>query len=218
MPYGVDEGDDINVKGDDGSSEGVRITATTDGSKKRLDTSTTIGEVTLPEGLPIAPYPTPALVPLISFAVESGSMDLNVDGSSTPVVFKVCPPTGETWYINTITLSLTDNGTNNNDDFGAITNGLTAGLKMAFKIDSTEHVFYTFKTNLELAHVFVQHHMTGRTGGFLNDPNTFVGTVNFEDDEVTIKESQSDCFEVTVQDDLTGLNHLHISLMGYKIP
>lgn len=42
MTVGANDGDDVNVKGDDGSARGGKITATTDGSKKRLDSSSKI--------------------------------------------------------------------------------------------------------------------------------------------------------------------------------
>lgn len=49
MGVGSYDGDDVNVKGDDGSDDGVKITVTTDGAKKRLDVDAKItGNVTLP--------------------------------------------------------------------------------------------------------------------------------------------------------------------------
>lgn len=39
------DGDDVFVKGDDGTVEGANITATTDGSKKRLDVSSSIDSI-----------------------------------------------------------------------------------------------------------------------------------------------------------------------------
>jgi hypothetical protein len=40
------DGDDFLVKGDDGTRDGVKITATTDGAKKRLDVSANFSSVT----------------------------------------------------------------------------------------------------------------------------------------------------------------------------
>lgn len=37
MGVSAHDGDDVNVKGDDGSDDGVKVTITTDGAKKRLD-------------------------------------------------------------------------------------------------------------------------------------------------------------------------------------
>ena len=40
------DGDDVRIKGDDGSDDGVKITATTDGAKKRLDVSAQFSSLT----------------------------------------------------------------------------------------------------------------------------------------------------------------------------
>lgn len=58
------------------------------------------------------------------------SSDMNVNGSTTPVIFKYTVPTGRAFLAYHQTMTLIDNAAINADEFGAIRSGLSQGVLM----------------------------------------------------------------------------------------
>lgn len=67
---------------------------------------------------------------------SSDSPYANVDGSSTPVLFKVGAPEGTTLHIHRMIVGIRDDGTFSAEKYGVIANGLTNGLEIGLYNES----------------------------------------------------------------------------------
>ncbi len=65
---------------------------------------------------------------LVQFLKSSGSPDMNINGSSTPVVFRYTVPAGWSALIHRLNFVMIDNAAMNGHEFGGIGGGLTNGL------------------------------------------------------------------------------------------
>lgn len=94
------DGDDVNVKGDDGSADGAKITVTTDGAKKRLDVSASFSSTPTVEEASFATFVAVAQ----SIAIGNGkSMISLLNGSGSGVVVRI----REIWIANAQTTAVT---------------------------------------------------------------------------------------------------------------
>lgn len=163
-----------------------------------------------PNGLPTDPRPPFDLMWHSAFLKEGSNVDMNVDGSTTPVSYIYTPPlTGQIHYITRLLFEIDDNGNTSNDGFGSLS-ALTNGIDIKIKIDGSTHTFANIKTNSDLVMICSHTHHTQSTGGFIQG-NYFSGAFDMKPD-MTLKESRGDQIEVVVNDDLRGLLHLKFSI------
>lgn len=139
---------------------------------------------------------------------NGSSADMTVNGAVTSVDFTAGPPAGQVWYVYDIGLTIRDSGANDPDRFGAISGGLTNGVLLTQKIDSTEYDYKAFKTNLEVVNCFtMSSHFVGVGSGFVNDPNLFTGNIGIAP-SIRLIGDNGDKIIARVRDDLTSLNNL----------
>jgi hypothetical protein len=100
MGVGPYDGDDVNVKGDDGSDDGVRITVTADGAKKRLDVDAKMSGTATVAETEIATFVAVAQAIAIG---NNKSMISLLNGSGSGVVIKL----REAWIVNAQTTAVT---------------------------------------------------------------------------------------------------------------
>lgn len=148
---------------------------------------------------------------------DSGdSDDMTVDGSSTPVVFTMGPPAGETWYLTGALFGIEDSGTLDIEDFGSLP-GLTNGWLLEQVINSIAHEFVNLKTNFGMATIgTTRGGLIGASAGFLNTSNAFAGSIEINP-PVTLVGDNSDIFRATVRDNLGGLNFLKAAISFWRI-
>lgn len=87
---------------------------------------------------------------LLYFEDTGGSRDQNVNGSVTPVEFKVVPTT--TSLVHTVTLTAIANNVQSWKDYGSISNGLTNGVYFYTLNGITEIPFFNVKRWVEYTH------------------------------------------------------------------
>ena len=165
-------------------------------------------DITLDSGLDFA-FTTAA-------AVVRGTENLAVDGSVTPVVFKIAPPGTLIWHINRFIFHIEDNVDMDTGKFGGIA-ALTNGMLLRKKNDSFKN-FFNIKSNGDFTHrsYDVQYDAKAPAGvyGF-----SCRSTYNGEDKRgVTIEliGSQNDEVQAIIQDDLTDLTSFHIIAQGHR--
>ena len=158
--------------------------------------------------------PAGHVVHFSEIALNGGSGDLTVDGSSTPVEFTIGPGAGVTWYIFEFNIIIDDTGNANPDSYGAIASGLTNGLLIEQTIDSTDYEFDTIKTNAQLVQAFGAQAFRGTANAFLNSGNFYSGTRLLRE-PIRLDGTAGDEIKVTVQDDLSGLTTHEFSIQGF---
>ena len=141
----------------------------------------------------------------------TGSIDQAVDGSVTPVDFKVTCPMGATYELNRAIITLKDSGTFDTDAYG---NGIA--LSNGFHILTSR----PWRTPVEINYT-AQHPIrtNGDWVGYLHDTsyvtfgqgdNILSARYTFTNDGAPIKLGPGDSFIFRVNDDLTALTEHHI--------
>lgn len=143
----------------------------------------------------------------VAATAQRGSNLLNVDGSSTPVVFRVSPQnlTGIQWDIVRIIFQITDDVAMDDGKFGGIA-ALTNGIVVRAKDGNTKNIFNA-KSNGELAShmydvVYSDKAPAGEYG--LRARRTFGGQSK-NGVVIRLVGSDSDELQVLVQDNLSAL-------------
>lgn len=139
--------------------------------------------------------------------LNGASRTMNVNGSVTPQNFLYTVPSNTTYYLESISIIISDNGTPTAAKFGDLA-ALTNGFRLQIKSNGTTYDIYNFKTNGELTLVF-NSMFTPPSAGWLNDTDLMVGTLRFNR---PIKLVASDFVQFTVRDNLSGLNDLVSSI------
>jgi hypothetical protein len=147
------------------------------------------------------------------YLLNGSSSDMTVDGSTTPVTFKLAVTATETWFVDQIIFTILDAGNNDPEKFGAVS-VLTNGLDFNFKIDGITHLYRNVKDNGDVASTFRDQFM-GSAAGYMHNGNFYVGFEEFKD-EVTVRAGNSDEVQVVVNDDLTGIDRLQVSIRYWK--
>jgi len=148
--------------------------------------------------------------------LNSGSKNMNVDGSSVSKVFTYSPGSGSA-CITGLTCLLKDDGTSSFDKFGAIS-GLSNGILITTTISNNTRTITTIKDNADLCTRF-HYNQFGNSAvlsilsvatpeGFGNTNNVFVGYLDFPS-PVILKDSDS--IDITIRDNLTNIDFLQIS-------
>ena len=145
--------------------------------------------------------------------LNGASPAMAVDGSVTPVVFTIAPPSDEIWYCKRLRFAIDDNGTIKIGDFAGISGELTNGLKLEFVINSITTVFKNIKSNGEILMNFTEGNHIQNVSGFVNG-NFFQGGFDFghTSESITLDGSRGDSMKWTVRDNLSPLLYLRSAL------
>jgi len=161
----------------------------------------------------IADVPTTTLVHAREKFLNGTSEELNVNGSVTPVVFTVAPPSGQVWYLKNLVAYIDDNGTGTPDQFGNIAT-LTNGCLLQIERNSTTYNIVNLATNTGISSSF--HEKTSDITDFISGNNTFFGAFPLSP-SITLNGTLSDKIKMTIRDDLTGLNYFRLSTIIWRV-
>lgn len=145
-----------------------------------------------------------------------GEWDLaTADGSATPVIFCLQPPSGATYDIYDITISIEDNAVMYDSTFGGIT-ALTKGLVGRVTDGYDKNLFLCTNNGGFREYGFTTSYpdkVPSGTHAFWADKNykTQNGVA------LRINGSTNDKIEIIVQDNLTGLNKLSVCVHGHLV-
>lgn len=146
--------------------------------------------------------------------LNSGSSDMTVDGSTTPVEFSLTPPSGKKWFISRVIISMED--TNMSwKKFGSLT-PLTNGVSASFLLDSVSHDLLdgaTFKENASFTKYCYDAEINTDTTDILRARWTFSKSGTF----IELRNNTSDKIAVTINDDLTSLDSFQIIMQGHEV-
>lgn len=141
----------------------------------------------------------------------TGSIDQNVNGSVTPVDFKILCPPGVTYEINQASVLIRDTGTLDTDKYGngiALTNG--------FSIVTSRPTRAPVEINYTVQHPILTN---GSWAAYTSDIKHFTFgsgsqilsiTYHFRQEGRPIKLGEGEAFIFRVNDNLAGLNEHHV--------
>lgn len=144
----------------------------------------------------------------------SGTVDQSVDGSVTPVTFRIKPAAGQVFQIERLIFYIEDNASLDSGGWGALGGTpLTNGCLIQKKQNGVTNVGITVKSNGELAGV--TYDMTRHDWGAGNE--FLVARLSFNKFGGGIKLIGDNEDEVmfTVRDDLTGLVQQYVNAEGW---
>lgn len=150
---------------------------------------------------------------LSSVGDGTGTTNMNVDGSSAAVTFKISPAAGETMKISRIMIYVEDAGTFDAAKWG---NGvtLTNGFNFKHKKDdvTTDMLGFGVKTSGDMASVC--HDLNHNSFGTGNEFASWRWTFTKAGDTVTLNGDAGDEFQVVVNDLQTGLVAMYVMAQG----
>lgn len=141
----------------------------------------------------------------------SGSINMNVNGSSTPVYFKVTAGVRETILVNRLLLHLGDAGVLDAGKYGnsiVLTNGIEVGVLRAGEVQLNLTKGHPIITNADWAAFCYD---VNDLGFGLGD-NFLAVRWTFTKDGEAIRLDEGDSFFIKISDDLTGLTAHHCRL------
>ena len=140
---------------------------------------------------------------------------MNVDGSSTPVIFDYEPGSGETWIVEQIGILILDSGDMSNSNFGSISS-LTNGLDIKIEIEGTSYVYKNLKDNTDIVLAFPEQGLVGNSStGFLSEEDYYVGLFRIPY-PIKLHYGEDDSISAVVNDDLTGIGRLRMSALLWR--
>lgn len=151
------------------------------------------------------------------FLLNSGSEDMNVDGSVTPLNFDFAPSLGETFFVKSLTFLILDTGTTDPGDFGAITGALTNGLQFLIRSSGTEYEITNLKTNADIEVSLIQGigSLPGNPAGWMNNLDWRSGKIEFNI-PIRLDGDTSDYVRFKVRDDLTGIGQMCAAILIFR--
>lgn len=149
--------------------------------------------------------------------IANRSPEMNVNGSVTPVVFRLAPIAGVKWDVTRIIGSMTHSAAPNDGLFGGI-DALTRGIVVR-KSDGIHHTIFNAKTNGEMKERMydVQYASAPPTGlEGTSFRRTFAGQ---DKNGVTIRldGDLGESLEIIIQDDLSTLASFRVVAQGHLV-
>lgn len=186
--------------------------ASTNTAQVTLKKNTKYGLETFTEKSVIVPE---NVVHIPEYLKNASSIAMNVNGSVTPVTFSWTVPTGETWYMDGLSIFFWDTGVLGVTDFGALS-ALTNGVDIKLIINSTTYTLINIKTNAVLSNYFMgdSFFVNPSGSGFLSDQDMLVAEKKFLPN---IKLNEADTVEIIIRDNLTGLSFFNAIVNKWRI-
>lgn len=147
---------------------------------------------------------------------DSGSADMDVDGSGADVEFDFTPGGGELFLVEAVSFVIIDPGSMDATDFGSIV-GLSTGLKLEAKVNGgaiTE--IMNIKDNVDIAtHFRGEGETDAEDRGFLDDRDQYRGIIKFIR-PILLDGSKSDFIRWVVRDNLVRVKVLRSSVRMWR--
>jgi len=150
-------------------------------------------------------------------AKDSGSSpDMNIDGSSTPVNFRIEADANKDTFVNEIRFSGQDKGIMFGKFF-AINSGLTNGVEVTIKSNDNTRILPLLKNTDDLKHRF-SIPVTNFGLDFQASTDDLVAARVFSNPFVLKKQGTfgtDDFIQIKIQDDLTGMDFFQFGALGF---
>lgn len=154
-------------------------------------------------------------------SVFKGVYSMNVNGASTPVVFRVSPLSMSntvSWDITNVIIHIEDDAAMDDTKFGGM-NALTNGIVLRKK-DGTYVHFFNAKDNGQLIDYCTEYSYDTRAGGSGGYGFRAVKKLGGQGNQgvvIRLAASSSDELQLIVQDNLTSLTDMHAVAIGHTV-
>ena len=152
------------------------------------------------------------------FAKSGASPDANVNGSITAVEFDVEPPSGETWLIYRVVITVGDNNNLIAENYGGVAT-LANGVRVIGMQGSDEVLDllegFPVQRNVDWDERCYDSNISSYGAGdnYINWRWTFAKA----GEPLELRSSHNEKIRVIIQDDLTGLTLHRFCFQGYKL-
>ena len=146
----------------------------------------------------------------------TGNNDMDVDGSVTPVRRYIQPLPEETFNIEEVSITISDNGSSSNADYGSVSGPLTNGTVFFVERDGVQQIVSeVFDENDDFVLASASFEIFTFTGVRVI---VYRDLFNNYSNGIFLNGATNDKFGLIIRDDLSSLVE-HISLVkGYSIP
>lgn len=136
--------------------------------------------------------------------------DLAVNGSSTNRSFSIAPPSDVKWFLQGISIAMSDNGEFSSSEFASIA-ALSNGLRAQVKSKNITKEIFNIKENFDVYNIFTDSDffLSVNGGAFGADENTFSGKDSFAN-RIALDGAFGDNLTLTVRDNLSGVSKIYI--------
>lgn len=158
-------------------------------------------------------------IPVFNYLENAGDLQINDNGSVTPIDFKWQPSSG-VWLMTELRVVLADGATPGMTEFGDLGSALTNGLQLIIKCNGVETVLATIKNNNQMALIFSDRQNSFGGTGFLDTADCFVGVCSFsqeQQDGVILDSSLNDFVSMRVRDNLTNIDNFFLAAKAYQL-
>jgi len=139
---------------------------------------------------------------------------MNVDGSTTTQHFDFVPGSGETWYIEEITIFIIDQGPTTATNFGAIS-ALTNGCILLITSSGIDYtIFNDLKNNTDFLLYFGNYPYVTPVVGFMEQSDTYKGTLQFNYPAQI--SGTGDKVRFSVRDNLSSIDNFQMSVKMWR--
>lgn len=148
--------------------------------------------------------------------LKNGSaIDMNVNGSSTPVEYIFAPLAGEVWFVESVGMYLEDGGVTSSNKIGA-TSETTNGMILKIKSLGTEYTIHdAIKTNLDITMLFADTSiLSSASAGWLDSYDLYYGRVKFYH---PIKLIYGDFVKAIVRDNYSSIDSIRSNVHIWKV-
>jgi hypothetical protein len=173
-------------------------------SKKGLEVIAEIDGIDFTPGTKFPVQPADDVVYQTKFLLNGSSKQMAVDGDPTAQEFEFLVGSGEVFFAESLQIYLSDFGTPDEGDFGSIAGGLSNGVLIEFRTQSSTFEYANLQDNLDVAMAFPKPSF-GDTGWF-STGDFYLAQIDFK---VPMKLSQGDFIRFTIRDDIDGLNSFY---------
>ena len=143
----------------------------------------------------------------------SGTINMNVNGATTPVTFKIAPAEGDTLRVARVMIYVEDNGTFDSDKWG---NGVVLANGFNFKHKkgdvTTDLLAFGITSSGEMASIC--HDIDHRSFGTGNEFVSFRWTFTKAGATLDLDGNSGDELQVVVNDDMTDLVKMYVMAQG----
>lgn len=149
--------------------------------------------------------------------VRRSTINMNVNGSITPVIFNVVPSFKNKWHINSIVLSIEDNTEMDSAKFGGVT-ALTNGIVIK-RVNGINHNICNIKTNGEfrVRHFQVIYDDKAPSGVYGLCACKNFNSQNGNGSAIYLNGYDGDEIQIIIQDDLSTLNKFVATVQGHYV-
>lgn len=147
--------------------------------------------------------------------VSEASIEMAIDGSTTPVIFSLEPTQQSTWHITRMICAMVHSSAGDDSKFGGIP-ALTRGIVIR-QTNGISHTFFSARNNGELRLRMYDLEYSDKAGGgdFGTSFRRSFGGQDKNGAVIELDPAQNESFEVVIQDDLTALENFRCVIQGH---